>query len=1325
MSYFHTLFFWLEGDLKLVSFVFILSVAILTVFYFTIRYNKSAYKREQIMEMKNKQQRFFMALFGFSLMLLESLLVFFDIHRSILDKLNFPLCLGIASVYFLYDRFRFVKKYYREILSTLFVLYLLKLLAVLYFREITTLSTLFEFFLLYIISYNYSNKFKVYLVFNVGLLVSFSYLVIEKHISHNDYLFLSLGLTLTSFINYSRRINFYNVKDKYLFIDDIVNKSIALTIATNRRGEVIFCSKNVKEILGYETDEVMGMGFWKLTEDPEFVGESYHKVYVDNRVYKRKLKTKNGEYKIIEWIDKRYSDDMFVGIGTDVTQQIKIENQYQELVEKATDIIYEVNTDGFFTLVNNYTLKRLEYQIEELREIFFMKIVHPEYKEIVKEFYNNQSQQMEEFPALEFKVLSKSGREIWVSQKVTIRKNASNQAIGYTAIARDITEIKLLEIEKINRDTKLQLINEALNTLTFKKTKFENQDAFINEALELTARALHVNRVGFWRNENKTFKLKNAFSLYENEELQHSFFSIDEVPLYMARLREFKIITTSDISQENFYPELKQYCENLEIKSMVDIPINVNNQLYGILCLEQQFERRVWEIDDINFLKTVAEILTSAIESRMRMKAEEELRYKTKILTTIAENTQKVFESETNEEIFNKTINKLGDILAVDRIYFFEIDKSETSFSQKFEWCADASLSQINNPDLQQIPVAYVKDIITALKNNYIFCAHTVELDEGFVKEILAAQNIKSILVMPVIIRNKFHGFMGFDDCYHVRDWTADEIDILQLLVNNFSAAFEKNYVQKIISENEERFRLLADTIPGTVYLSNNDEKWTKIYLNDKVKSLTGYDKEDFLNHKIHFIDLVYPDDIQFVLEQQRNELNKGKSFVVRYRIKNKAGETVWVEEYGDAIYENGKVKYMGGVFIDITHKVQQENAIKEKEVAEEANRSKSMFLANMSHEIRTPLNGIIGFSEILYHTSLEEEQKKYVNSIHQSSKLLMGIVNDILDFSKIESGKMELHQAPVKLDAVCKETLETVKYLAEKKRLKLNFNFDASIQRAVLADEVRIKQVLINLLNNAVKFTEKGQITLTVKKIRKNNKHHKFIRFVVEDTGVGIKKQNINKIFEIFSQEDESTTRKYGGTGLGLAIVTKILALYDANLKVISRHGVGSIFYFDVKFPIASAFEPNEIVKVQTTTDEKSSVEHQKIKVLIVEDNKVNMLLTKTMIIKLWSNAEIIEAENGAAGVELFSKEQPDLVLMDVQMPVMNGYESTQKIRAIDNKNTPIIALTAGNLKGDKEKCIEAGMNDFLSKPLNKDNFYETIQKWNSVRILNSVQNN
>ncbi|MBN9383918.1 MAG: PAS domain S-box protein [Chitinophagaceae bacterium] len=539
----------------------------------------------------------------------------------------------------------------------------------------------------------------------------------------------------------------------------------------------------------------------------------------------------------------------------------------------------------------------------------------------------------------------------------------------------------------------------------------------------------------------------------------------------------------------------------------------------------------------------------------------------------------------------------------------------------------------------------------------------------------------------------------------------------------------------------------------------------------------------------------------------------------------------------------------IGGIMIlteDITEKATQREELRlAKSLAEQASVAKSEFLANMSHEIRTPLNGIIGFTDLVLKTDLTETQSQYLTLVHQSAGTLLNIINDILDFSKIEAGKLELDIQQSDVFEISSQVSDIVKYQAQSKGLEMLYNVSPELPRFIWTDPVRLKQVLVNLLSNAVKFTEKGEVELKIVPLTEMTREEINIRFSVRDTGIGIRPGRQHNIFEAFSQEDSSITKKYGGTGLGLTISNKLLALMNSRLQLESTPGKGSVFFFDIAFKAAhgEALVKKELDKIKralivddnennriivrqmlllkdinadeakngfealqilsggqeydvilmdyhmpiidgletirkirqmfsdrtvvqpimllysSSDDEKViraceelKVEQRLIKpvkmqelyhslsrlhrkekgapvkqgaggqlpmagastILLVEDNNVNMLLAKTILKRIIPGARIIEAGNGEEALTVFDKEMPDLVLMDIQMPKMNGYEAARRIRDLyPSKKLPIIALTAGNMVGEREKCLASGMDDFLSKPFIEDALLKILKKW------------
>ncbi len=468
-----------------------------------------------------------------------------------------------------------------------------------------------------------------------------------------------------------------------------------------------------------------------------------------------------------------------------------------------------------------------------------------------------------------------------------------------------------------------------------------------------------------------------------------------------------------------------------------------------------------------------------------------------------------------------------------------------------------------------------------------------------------------------------------------------------------------------------------------------------------------GYSLEDL--DEVRPLDLVHPDDRETTV-LGREQLMEGQA-IDRYvvRVRTKGGAYRWLQFSGISVPEE-RLLYVVGRDVTEDRAAKKELEIA-RDVAQEASRAKSEFMANMSHELRTPMNGVLGMTSLLLDSDLPDQQREFARAIDDSAHNLLGIINDLLDFSQIESDRMALSTAPFSLADILLDPVATLRKRAEEKGLDFRYEPRGNLATRVVGDPGRVRQIVVNLMDNAVKFTSSGEVVVRAA-IDLTDADNATLSVTVRDTGIGIDEGLKRRIFEAFSQADSSSTRQFGGTGLGLTISWQLAKMMGGRLSVDSAVGDGSTFWFELDLPIA-----RDLALAPETQAEESTVEEAAptgpLRALLVEDNRVNQLLAAALLRK--DGYHVTLANNGVEAVEHFEAEPFDFILMDVQMPEMDGLEATRRIREIEEghpNRTPIIAVTAHALKGDREKCLQAGMDDYVEKPVVPEALREAIAR-------------
>ena len=545
-------------------------------------------------------------------------------------------------------------------------------------------------------------------------------------------------------------------------------------------------------------------------------------------------------------------------------------------------------------------------------------------------------------------------------------------------------------------------------------------------------------------------------------------------------------------------------------------------------------------------------------------------------------------------------------------------------------------------------------------------------------------------------VNNFVNRYRRRDGSYRWIEWRSTPVDsTIYAVARDIS---DRKNIEEALRQSEQRFQQLAETVEVAFWIRTTDEM---LYINPAYEKIFGRSRQSLAANPNDFLKAIIPEDLPAVLKALENEFGRQGIFDMEYRIRRPDGQMRWLKVISRPVASVKGQTLSAGTATDISELKEAQRA------AEAANQAKSAFLANMSHEIRTPMNAIIGLSELTLQGELAAEQRDSLEKIHHSSKMLLGIINDTLDYSKIEAGRLQLAPHPFRPAKLLERLDHLFRQTAAAKGLELHYHLDPEIPPILLGDELRLGQIFTNLLANALKFTRKGQVELRLERLAADAAGVG-LRCAVSDTGIGISPAQQERLFKPFAQADDSTTRKYGGTGLGLAICARLVEQMGGRLQLKSEPGRGSTFFFTIILSRASAdlAQDGRHFPADPAADPVVPDLNGKV-ILVAEDNQLNREVAQRLLAR--TGAQVLLAEHGAQALELANDHDCDLILMDLQMPVMDGFTAARLIRQ-KSPDLPIFALSAAAMEEDRQQALAAGMNDHLAKPIDSGLLYRTL---------------
>ena len=824
----------------------------------------------QELDEKNKENRIFLLVFAIFSPLAEFFIEMFEVRNT--SELIYSIIVGFLCIliYYLSFKSKVIYKQLSNCLVLIFLIYFILCALKLYFLPFE-LVTFISYTLVLFFSVSIFRSIKHYWIFGLVVLLFTISLFFNSSIDAKTSVIIVYVSLFIGLMNHTRYITSLNKTEKLMFVNNIVNNGNSLVLGTNKFGEVSFCSENIIKILGYNKDEVMGMGFWNLTQDKEFTYSDYSDKYEKDKVYTRKLKCKSGEYKYIQWIDTKYSNDLYVGIGQDVTEQVKIREQYKNMVDNAADIIFEADGFGNFIFINEAMKRTLGFSPDELLGKHFTSLVREDYKYKLFKFYLILDVNKNEFDVLEFPTIGKNGMEYWVSQKVIVIRDDNDHIIQYSAIVRDITELKNLEIQKVERQEKINNYNKIVYQLTTRTNQSSlNINYILKDILVRASVCLNIDRISIWEHHESKLVSLMILNVSNNEFENDEVLSKVDFPLYFNGLLEGNTIIANNVCENEYTRDFCLSPDN-DIKSLLDVPIFLSGSISGLLCCEMTNSFRIWDNEDLSFARSLSEIISASMESEKRK---------------IAENAIK--ESESNFRLLNETIDDvfwLYDLIERKILYI-------SPSSEKILGISPKDFYVIDN---------YWQNYILDEDKPAIIEAHKILEVEGFY-EIEYRINVKDEIRW---IHEKSFGiksengiyFKSSGICTNITEKKKIEIQLKQL---------------SIVAEKATNGILIADKNGSVIWANQGYLDLFEINLSN----LIGNKPRDLFH--LNYSGLT--DTIE-----QLNGANFNKELEVLTFAKNKK----WVEIINTVIKDdNGEVIQQIEVVTDITEKVKNKNIL-------------------------------------------------------------------------------------------------------------------------------------------------------------------------------------------------------------------------------------------------------------------------------------------------------------------------------------------------------------------------------------------------------------